>query len=221
MQPMEAITAENILEYERLLCQLQGVLHSRFVLEDENTIAELHIIANMARQPKQLVRDIQSLMMARFNLNVDHKIISIAQISSEDYLEPTEMKTDLRLSCSEISFTNNQNTIRARVVLTHGNQEYIGTSTGTQAFFGKPQIMADTTVNALNEFTKDNNFSLIEVRHLTMANQPMTVVAVAYKVGGSVEYLLGTAFVKDDPYFAVVKAVLDAVNRKVATLVVK
>ena len=59
---------------------------------------------------KQLVRDIQSAVSARFNLELDYKVISVAQIDENH-------SKDSRLKISSIGMVNMENNIKATVAL--------------------------------------------------------------------------------------------------------
>ena len=66
---------------EQLQAELQripGVRSARVVGDEVPT--EIHIIAVPGRSPKQLVRDVQSLSAAGFELPIDHRIVSVVQL---------------------------------------------------------------------------------------------------------------------------------------------
>ena len=72
---------EKVAAIEALVCGLQGVLSSRAVLDDQGQIVELHVLADESRAPKQVVRDIETVLLLRLNHNIDHKKISVVQIA--------------------------------------------------------------------------------------------------------------------------------------------
>ena len=69
-------------EVQSALCQIAEIEAVRVVSDHDNLIQELHVLASGQKAPRQIVRDIESLLMARFGIAVDHKKISIAQINS-------------------------------------------------------------------------------------------------------------------------------------------
>ena len=83
MKMNDVFEKSKITEYQKLICQLEGVLSVQFVTNASGELEELHVLANKERNPKQLVRDIQSAMYAQYNLDVDYKVISIAQIDQD------------------------------------------------------------------------------------------------------------------------------------------
>ena len=51
-------------ELDKLMSSLNGVLAARTVLNEQDEIIEVHILSDLSKSPKQLVRDIQSAIMA-------------------------------------------------------------------------------------------------------------------------------------------------------------
>jgi len=72
----------NTDTYSEYLGKLMGVINANVVFSD-GEIVEVHILADTSRSPKQIVRDVQSLFMAQFHKEVDHRIISVAQIDCD------------------------------------------------------------------------------------------------------------------------------------------
>jgi len=48
-------------------------------------IREIHVISSSARSAKQIVRDIESLIMARFHRQIDHRIVSVAKVKDHPH----------------------------------------------------------------------------------------------------------------------------------------
>jgi hypothetical protein len=76
MERMCAVPMQNMielkLEMERLLSSLGGVIAARAVFNEDDEIVEIHILSNLTKSPKQLVRDIQSAAMAAFTGDDSH-----------------------------------------------------------------------------------------------------------------------------------------------------
>src|SRR3989304_4807199 len=83
-------------EIENSLCQIREVKAARIITKKDNSIDEVHILASPEKNPKQLVRDIESLLMAEYGLPVTHRKITIAQ-PSEGTPEKTEDKKEAEL----------------------------------------------------------------------------------------------------------------------------
>src|SRR5215831_19721732 len=72
---------------EQLLTSLEGVLSARVVTTPLGEVSEVHILAQSGLQAKQLVRNIESALLAHLGLKVDHRKISIAQTAEVKPIE--------------------------------------------------------------------------------------------------------------------------------------
>src|SRR5687767_12232826 len=72
---------------ENLLTSLEGVLSARVVTTPLGEVSEVHVLAQAGLAPKQLVRNIESALLAHLGLRVDHRKISIAQTADVKPLE--------------------------------------------------------------------------------------------------------------------------------------
>ena len=77
MEQPTRIRAEDI---EEALAQVAEIKAARVVSSADGVIQEIHVLALPSKAPKQLVRDIESTIMADFGIPIDHKKISIAQL---------------------------------------------------------------------------------------------------------------------------------------------
>ncbi|HZD05914.1 MAG TPA: hypothetical protein VE173_13390 [Longimicrobiales bacterium] len=66
---------------EALLGSLTGVLSVRIVAKPGGAIEEIHVLTSSEVSPKQTVRNVESALLAHFDLEVDHRKISVAQTS--------------------------------------------------------------------------------------------------------------------------------------------
>ena len=75
---------------ENLLTSLEGILSARVVTTPLGEVSEVHVLAQAGLQPKQLVRNIESALLAHLGLKIDHRKISIAQTADVKPLEALE-----------------------------------------------------------------------------------------------------------------------------------
>src|SRR5687768_17205255 len=71
-------------ELEATICRLPGIQAARVVTDGAGSPTEIHVLGTREKSPKQIVRDIQSLAMAQFDLDLDHRIVSIVQFDDDD-----------------------------------------------------------------------------------------------------------------------------------------
>ena len=69
---------------EKLLVALEGVGSLKIVPDGHGGIDEIHVLSSSALGPKQIVRNIESALLAEFGLQIDHRKISIARVKGGD-----------------------------------------------------------------------------------------------------------------------------------------
>src|SRR5438046_2182514 len=81
-------TLRLLPELEECLRQVPGIRAASVVTGPDAVPTEIHIVASRAKGPKQVVRDVQSMALATFDVNIDHRIVSVVQF--DDGLETME-----------------------------------------------------------------------------------------------------------------------------------
>lgn len=205
--------SEIAKQYSDLICKLPGVINSSVVFSDQD-ISEIHVLADMRRAPKQIARDIQSAIIAQFGANIDHKLISIAQIPAESHT--TRLRG--RLVFDEINISKNKERSSATVTLTDGDTSYAGTASSLNDRLEINKMICQATLGAVENFMEENvQLSVADVKLYDLSGEKAVSVCIAAKSGNKVDRLIGSCFVGDDSGTAVVKATLDALNRRIAT----
>ncbi len=72
---------------ERLLASLTGVYSAHVVAGPEGTLREIHVLATPEFHPKQIVRNVESALSAGLGIEIDRRIVSVAQVRA-DALSP-------------------------------------------------------------------------------------------------------------------------------------
>lgn len=203
-------------ELERAITKVRGALSARVVLDPRGAnVEEIHVLAHTGRNPKQIVRDIVSLLKAQFDLEIDHRLISVAQVETEEEL-PSSPSHEPRLQIDSILVENRQKTIRVRVQLQRGEALYEGEAEGSAQGSGGIRLGAEAVLRAVQEFMEGLcRMTLEDVLAVEMGDADAVIAGVQLSVRGRVpEFLVGSALVQGDPVEAAVRAVLDALNRK-------
>lgn len=65
---------------QRWITQIKGVLQCKIDLDDQGEIAGVHVVAGMDRDPRLIVRDVESLLKARLQMDVYYKKIGVVQV---------------------------------------------------------------------------------------------------------------------------------------------
>ena len=197
--------------WKELVTQLPGILGAEFSLEND-IIREVHILSDQSRSPKQIVRDVQSALLARFQVELDHRVVSVAQV-------PGPIARRGRLICDRLELSTGRSGASASVYLNLEDKIYHGSSQCDLSTTGPFRFIALATVDALNQVLAPGcSFSLDEIRSTTLGEHQAMLVGLLLKNGGKTEALLGACYEGEDPNFSAALATLDAVNRRLPTL---
>lgn len=220
---MDGVNEVTVEQMEQLICQLPTVLKCAVTVNDWGAVEEIHVLTNLERNPKQIVRDVESALLAHWNLRVDHKCISVAQIVSDENPAQVPARDVRRLRIHEYHMDADalKQSAYTRVVVTWGSTE-AERATGEWAGRYLPsqyyQVMAQAAVDAINQIPGFKGPVVLgECRTVTLANRTVVMVALSqYDERRRENLLIGAAEERGDGQGASVRAVLDAVNRKVA-----
>ncbi len=203
----------NFRELEETLCRLPAIDAVRIV-NDRDRISEVHVLASPAKPAKQVVRDIQSLAMARFGIGIDRRVISVVQLSEEN--RGTEGDRPVITSIQEHPEGVSTS---VKVTLTWNGEQYVGQSTGPAASSARLRIIGEATLRALEEVLGGTPpLDLDSVAATNVGIRPVIVAQVVSMRGTEEDVAVGSALVRGDEAEAVVRAVLDALNRRIPAL---
>ncbi|MDQ6649198.1 MAG: hypothetical protein M3Z02_03655 [Actinomycetota bacterium] len=109
--------------------------------------------------------------------------------------------------------------ITASVSLGHGGRSATGEATGTATQTGVQRAVASATLRAAEALTGDSvRFELDHLEVTSMGHDRTVVIAVTLLSSSGSERLTGAAGVREDVRQAVIRASLDAVNRRLQAL---
>ena len=202
---------------------LKGVVSANVVLSPEGIeIDEVHIVATSARQPKQIVRDVETLILSNHDIRVDHKKISIAQIGDVDLESAAQVKVIIegpgeRLERIRfVSAISNSYGLRweVNVELERAGIPSTATANGAGSRQNKARLVAQATAEALNNYLGDKQAVAIdEVQIIEGVVHKTAVITLTHLTDRAEKVLVGSCLMDDDMPRAVVHATLDAINR--------
>ena len=197
--------------WQELICRLEGVQAAQVVFAENGMPCEIHVLAGPEKSSKSLVRDIQSALTAQFGVQVDHRIISVAQLS-----EGLAPRGDYRLAHTGLEIKSAGGRVSASVTLARGGDTYTGHGESANTPFARRRCVSEAALAAVNRAAGETCFELASVDAVTLAGQGI-VVAQVYSLRDG-QRLLGSAFLNEDPDNAAVHSVLSAVNRRLSVL---
>lgn len=210
---------------ENLLTTLEGILSARVVTTPLGEVSEIHVLAQSGLQPKQLVRNIESALLAQLGLRVDHRKISIAQTADVKPLEALE-QTAVREQVLRraVLFENlgvapgrRPHRITIQVTLTYRGQTESAEEESSDTPRSRVEAAAKAAVTVLDRLLADSSASValeLEGARIVEAFDRQFAFVGVQGLGGRESLLLtGTAEIKESAERAAVFAVLDATNR--------
>ncbi|MCL4078805.1 hypothetical protein MX659_04220 [Coriobacteriia bacterium Es71-Z0120] len=213
-----SISAATIAEIEEALSQVSEIKAARVVASSEGYIEEIHVLALPTKSPKQLVRDIESTIMATFGIPVDHKKISIAQLG-QDAVPKTSPYDHPRALIRSVSTETAGLEVKVSVALEIGGELFIGTATGPASQTTRQRLVAQAALNAVEEYLQGSMaFALEDVAIVRLGQQTVAVACIALVTSLGEQPLTGAALVRQSEKDSIVKATLDALNRRLGFL---
>ena len=212
----------KVEEIEAALSEVGEIKAARIVAAPDGSIAEIHVLALPTKAPKQLVRDIESTLMAQFGIPVDHKKISIALLGRDSLKEDEpspERSTVARPRICSINATVSGVQASASVALEIGEASYIGNASGPASETGRARLVALATLDAVGQYTDATiSFALEDVAIVQLGRQKVAVSCIALVSGFGEQHLSGSALVRQNDNDSIVRATLDAINRRMGFL---
>jgi len=223
---------------EELITSLTGVLSARIVSRPGGEIDEVHVLTTEDVAPKQTVRNVESALLTRFELPVDHRKISVAQTSRPIPLTPPmEGRASMVLEGPEpqsegrILFrgqqmeTENGHRVRVTVSLEWDGELYEGTASAADLPRNRLEATAEATLLALETLARGVQedegllsasgvaLSLDGVKLLEAFENEFVLVSVNAISGRDILSLSGSTLVGRNLERAVVLATLQATDR--------
>jgi hypothetical protein len=187
--------------------QIEGVEAARIV-GDNGHIQEIHVLARRNKPPKQLVRDVQSLSQALFGEEIDRRIVSVVQLADAD-LDP-----GFRPALVDVSETLDGSRADVTVTLRWQNELYSGSANGAAATSVRARQIAEATIEAVRQaIQRDVALAIASMDVPVLGSRVVAIAQVVVVTEATERNLIGCAYVEDEESRAVVRAVLDALNR--------
>jgi hypothetical protein len=213
---------DEVLELERELCRLPDVSAARVVTDDIGRPTEVHILANGTKHPKQVVRDVQSVALASFGIELDRRIVSVVRLhddATEIGVGPTAVASDRTVLVHVASEVTGLRSL-VRVTLGRGTEQTVGFAEGSVAASARHRLVAVATVDAIRQLQPAAECLDVDSAQIVRVGvHDVAIVTVVFVIPPAEQMVSGSAIVRDhqEPE-AVVRAVLDATNRRLGSL---
>lgn len=195
-------------DWQALISKLNGVYAAHVVFSDLQEPTEIHVLANNRRNVKSIVRDVQSAISARYGIDVDYHIISVAQVSSS-----VISGICFRLMYAGISMRSTGKEVEVSVFLSRDDERFTGTAVGTAIPLSRMRCIAQATLDAVKNCTGGTAFFEFGSVELIHSNGRAIVISQVFCLPENMP-LIGCVYAETDRDAAVAQSILDAINRK-------
>ena len=199
-------------DLEITLSNVKGVYASCVILDQDRKLSEIHILASTARKPKQIVRDIETLLLAKHRINVDYRKISLVQLADEQLLRMPVARPEIR----KVTEQDLGNQKMIRVEIQGGGRTVVGEARDP---IGNPSpfhTAAKATVNAIEKLV--GRYMDVRLEHsetLRLGSREVLLVLLTCLSEDREETFVGASFVGSRPAESAARATLDALNRRI------
>jgi hypothetical protein len=199
----------DVRELEETLARLPSINAVR-VAATRDEVREVHVLAAPDKSPKQVVRDVQTLALARFGITIDRRAVSVVQIGPERISFQEDRPAIMGVhEIPEGARTTVAVTLRWR------GDEFVGTATGPTAPSARLRLVGEAALRAVEDLIGDEALALDAVGAPGIGmRKVMVVVVVSTGVHGE-QVAVGSALSHGDDSEATVRAILDALNRRI------
>jgi hypothetical protein len=236
--PLEERARWTIQEAERLLLSLPGVVSARVVARPGGDVEEIHVLTTMEVKPKQTVRNVESALVARLDLHIDHRKVSVAQTNTEKAYVPApaveserpaviQLVPEPRPYESRLLFYGHQvesersNQVKHKVEIEWRGARFSGSASAADLPRPKLEAVAEATLRAVEAALKANmdekreppTLSLDGVKIVEAFDKKFVLVAVHAMSGRDVSRLAGTHVADESTDRAAILATLQATDR--------
>ncbi|MBL8996929.1 MAG: hypothetical protein JNL44_06390 [Gemmatimonadetes bacterium] len=211
---------------EELIASLTDVVSVRITATESGGVDAIHVLVTGDTPPKQVVRNIESALMAQLGLRVDHRKISIAATSkrptptSGTGTQTAEVNGAGKLGrpvyFEDVEVRGSRaRGVTCKVTLRVGAEHFAGEAEeGLQSDRSRVDVAARAALMALSMAGPVAGiFSLEGARVISAFEREFVFAAVLARSGRESVLLTGSCEVRDSAETAAVLAVLDATNR--------
>ena len=206
---------------ENLITGLTGVLSARVVVTPLGEVSEVHVLTTSDIQPKQVVRNIESALMAQLGFKIDHRKISVAQTADvrpiealqEEAIAERSKRRVVVFKNLEVRPSERPQRVQVRVKLAFGEKEAQADELGTDTTRNRVEAAARATATCLDDLLPDNSIALEGAQIIEAFDRKFVLVAVHGLGGREAQLLTGTCEIRESAERSAVLAVLDATNR--------
>lgn len=208
----DARTQSDRERIEELIHQVRGVLSAYVSLTQEGEVEEVHVLGDAERTPKQIVRDIESMLATQLGMRIDHKRVSVAQMRKSG--KPAQVRTVSRLKFRSVNLTVTGVAAEAQVEVERDEVVSTGIASGPSSSQNQLRLVTSAAMRSVEKFlAPDHSLALEELKVFPLGEEEVIVVILNLLKPREEIRLIGSAIMGTDVKRSVIFATLKALNR--------
>jgi hypothetical protein len=202
-------------DLELTLGQIKGIYASCVILDASRNLDEIHIVASDARRPKQIVRDIETLLFVKHRVKVDYRKVSLVQLPDEKLLRIPVARPEIH----EVTERVHGDEKHVQVVIQGAGKIAAGEAVERIDNPDPFRTAAKATITAIEKLL-DRRIAvrLDDAATFRFGSREVLLVIVTCQVEDREETFVGVSFVGVRPSEAAARATLDSLNRRIYNL---
>ncbi|HLW47314.1 MAG TPA: hypothetical protein VKW09_06045 [bacterium] len=202
---------------EEIIRRLRGVSAVRVDLTQGGMIDRVHVLSTPERSSRIVAGDIVAALAAELSVEIEPNQIRVATRRPE-HPDAAHPPARPRLKFVGLTVSTLHAGAEVKVQLEHEGAIVEGAAAGANAAAQRLPLIGAATLRAVEAYLRAQGLFLLEnVTLVSVGTRQVALVLVAW-LGPEQDLFSGSSPVRDDPREAVVRAVLNAVNRSVAWL---
>ena len=219
---------------EELLQSLHDVVSAKIVSDSTGGGEAMHLLVTGERAtPKQIVRNVESALMAQLGMKVDHRKISVATTMMRPPtlgsvpVMPAALEAETKKSGPQAEPSRTRGLYfedvevrgsrakgsACKVTLRRGDERFVGEAEGYESDRSRVELSARATLAAIQLGESELNLQLEGAKVVTAFDRELVLVGVVVRRGRNSMLLTGSCEVRDSAETASALAVLNATNR--------
>ena len=215
---VEQVRGETLAQRaEDIIRRLRGVSAVRVDLAQGGVIDRVHVLSTAERSPRIVAGDIVAALAAELSVEIEQNQVRIAMRRPEQQ-DDDHAPARPRLKFVGMTVATLHASAEVKIQLEHDGAIAEGTAAGPNAAGQRLQLIGAATLRAVEAHLRAQGLFLLESVAVAPLGARQVALALVAWLGPEEDVLSGSSLVRDDPREAVVRAVLDAVNRPLAWL---
>ncbi len=211
----DAEATPSASELELTISQVRGIYASRVIMDGRRNLREIHIVATNERQPKQIIRDVETMLCVKHGLRIDYRKVSLVSLAVEDLRRLPLARPEIR----RVSEDHLGEQRRIRVEISGAGRIVRGEACEKLDRATPFYSAARATVQCVEKLA--GRQLDVRVEHATALRLDafeIAIVILTCWIDDREEKLVGASFVGSYPAESAARATLDALNRRIFTL---